>query len=358
MTANGGAVITGLGMTTPVGLTAAQSCAAVRAGISAMAELDFSVEIDLVNHVPVAGCGIPVVTEGYVGLGRSMRLATAALRDLISSARLSAADLRSASLFLAVPPATRGGVDSRIPQLLGRRIAQSVGAPHLEARTYTYAEGHAAGARALQDALAQVAAGAIELGIVCGVDSLVERETLEFLLAKRRLKTADQVDGLVPGEAGACLLLERASRARARGARALASIEAASTATETVTVWSDEPSPATGLSEAIRGTLDQLTDRGQTARVIVCDLNGESYRAREFGNAAARVLSTIPGPLAVWHPADCIGDTGAAAFAVSACVAARALANGYAKGDTVLLFGSSDDGLRGSAALRRIPAEA
>jgi 3-oxoacyl-[acyl-carrier-protein] synthase-1 len=232
-----------------------------------------------------------------------------------------------------------------------------MGVANLEARTHIYAHGHAAGARACQDALAHVTGGATERAIVCGVDSLVEAETLEFFLAKRRLKTEEWVDGLVPGEASAALLLERAPHAEKRGAQPLASIEATAAAMEPVTIWSDEPSAAVGLSEAIRATLDQLPDGGRSIRVVVCDLNGETYRAREFGNAAARTLSAIQAPLAIWHPADCIGDTGAAAFVVSACIGARALAKGYAKGDTVLTLGSSDDGLRGAAALRHVSTE-
>jgi len=90
----------------------------------------------------------------------------------------------------------------------------------------------------------------------------------------------------------------------------------------------------------------------------VTDLNGEVYRAKEFGTTAARVLTAIPGKWAVWHPADCIGDTGAASFAVSSCLSVRALAQGYAKCNRALVIGSSDDGLRGAAVFSRVPTEA
>jgi 3-oxoacyl-[acyl-carrier-protein] synthase-1 len=218
-----------------------------------------------------------------------------------------------------------------------------------------YSDGHAAAARAFGDALADLRAGVVARAIVCGVDSLIEPTTLRYFLSKRRVKTADHIDGFVPGEAAAALLLEPAAQASARGAQVLAVVEAASTASEPVTIWGDDPPPATGLSEAIRGALAQLTGARAPAQLIVCDLNGETYRAKEFGNAAARALSAIPTQWSLWHPADCIGDTGAAAFAVSACVAARALAKGYAKSERALILGSSDDGLRGAVSLRRVP---
>jgi 3-oxoacyl-[acyl-carrier-protein] synthase I len=351
-------VVTAIGMTTPVGFTAAQSCAAVRAGIAAIAELDFVIETDDLDRVPAIGCAVRGVTDGYLGLGRWTRLATAALKDLVTNARLSETELAAAGLYLALPPVARDGVDARLPQLLGPRIAQWMRAADVANRTRTYPLGHAAGAVALSEAATHVAQGGVPRAIVCGVDSLVEAATLAYYASKRRLKTDDRVDGFVPGEAAACVLVERASQARARGVSALAAIEAASIGTEPTTIWSDDPSDATGLSDAIRGTLDQLPTRGADTRVIVCDLNGETYRAKEFGAVAARVLSAIPAKWAVWHPADSIGDTGAASFAVSTCVGVRGLAKGYAKGDRVLVFGSSDDGLRGSVSLRRIPVEA
>lgn len=355
MTATGAPVITGIGMTTPVGLTAAQSCAAVRAGISAIGELDHLVENAEFDEMPLTGGAVRGVTEGYLGLGRWTRLATAALNDLVAGAGLSEPELAAAGLYLALPPPTRGGVDTRIAELLGLRIAQWLRAAGIEARTQVFAEGHAAAARAFQQGLADLKRGAVERAIVCGVDSLIEPATLRFFLEKRRLKTGDRIDGFVPGEAAACLLLERAEPAVARGARTLAIVEAAGTAAEPVTVWADEPSAATGLSDAAQAALEQLADRGRDTRLVICDMNGETYRSREFGNTAARVLSIIPIAWNVWHPADSIGDTGAAAFAVSACLGAQALAKGYAKSNRVLVLGSSDDGLRGAVSLRRVP---
>jgi 3-oxoacyl-[acyl-carrier-protein] synthase-1 len=345
-------VISAIGMTTPVGINAAQSCAAIRASISAMSELDFTIETDALDQVPIMGCSLGELTAGYVGLGRYTRLAVAALKDLLANARLSAGELDQTALYLAIPPAARSGVDSRLPSLLASRIAQWSGLERIERRARVCAEGHAAAARACEIAIEDLTRRAVDRVIICGVDSLIEHDTLRFFLAKGRLKTEDCVNGFVPGEAAACILLERASVARARGAPALAVIDAASTAIEPVTIWSHEPSAAIGLSNAVQGTLNHLGAWGP-ATVMVSDLNGEVYRAKEFGTAVTRVLSAIPGKWDVWHPADCIGDTGAAAFVISACVSARALARGYAKANRAFVLGSSDDGLRGAMAISR-----
>ena len=133
----------------------------------------------------------------------------------------------------------------------------------------------------------------------------------------------------------------------------MAILEAPHNATEPVTIWSEDPSEGSGLSQAIRGTFEQLSDKGVHTGLIINDLNGETYRAKEFGSAATRVLSTMQTEWQLWHPAECIGDTGAASFAIAACVGARSLQKGYAKTENILVCGSSDDGLRGSVYLRQ-----
>jgi 3-oxoacyl-[acyl-carrier-protein] synthase I len=358
VTTGNAAVVTAIGMATPVGLTAAQSCAAVRAGISAMADLDYFVLLkgDFPAG-PARGGAVRSVTDGYFGLGRWTRLATRALADLVQTSRLSGADLASSALYLALPPLTREGVDPRIGELLPVRIGEWMDAPGIERRTRVFSDGHASGARAIQSAVADVLAGAAQRAIVCGVDSLIEPDSLQFLMDKRRLKAPDR-EGLIPGEAAAALLIETSLAASARGARPLAGLAAASVAVEPTPIWSSEPSAAVGLSTCAQEALGQMPDRGRGIRLLISDVNGEQYRAKELANTMARVLSTVRTDWVIWHHADCMGDTGSAAFTVSACLGAQALAKGYAKSDAVLLLGSSDDGLRGAVSLGNVSREA
>ena len=356
MRLNSGIVVTGLGMTTPLGLTAAQSCAAIRAGISAMADLDFQIETDTFDEAALMGCSVASLTSGYHGLGRWVRLATSALKDLITSAAITPIELSKTALFFALPPGSRAGVDPRLADLLGLRVTAALGVPSPGA-VRIYAAGHASGAHACRDALAALSSKSIERAILCGVDSLIESDTLRYYLSLHRLKTPDHPAGFIPGESAACVLLERTEDAHARRSAPLATIDAPHIAVEPILISSEDPSPATGLADAINGTLKQLPDAGAGVRLVVSDMNGETYRAKEFANATVRTLASIPGGWQVWHPADCIGDTGAAAFLVAVCIATRALAKGYARGNTALVLGSSDDGLRGSVALGRIYQE-
>jgi 3-oxoacyl-[acyl-carrier-protein] synthase-1 len=350
-TSQSSALVTSIGMVTCVGHGAIQACSSLRAGIARIRELEEpppgadEFEWDARVGAPVDG-----VTDGLAGIDRYMALGAHALGDLIETAGLSRTELDTTGLYIALPPETRDGFDPVIREMLPKRIADCIGGTALEHRTQLYLDGHAATARASLGALADLESGRFSRAIVCGVDSWLEQETLECLAEHRRLKTAEDPDGFVPGEAAACFLLEPAVSDPKTAP--LARLEAVATATEPHTIWSPEPSAATGLSESIRATLTQLDDGGAETGLIVCDLNGESYRAREFGNTLPRVMREIAAGGELWHPADCIGDIGAASFALSVCIGARALERGYANGGGVLVWGSSDDGLRGSLYLK------
>ena len=342
------ATVTGIGMVTPAGPSAPASCAAIRAGLTRFAELgQITLPGDDGAHRPVVGSGVIGVTDGTRGLGRITRLAALAIRDLLENAALA-----GAGFYVAVAPAERPGVDPRLKGELGKRIERWCRIKGAAARTQVFQGGHAAMIEALTAALGDLERGAVGAAVVGGVDSLVEPLTLRFLHAEGRLKTPDSPVGLVPGEGAAFLLLETPARARTRGAKALASIEAPSTAVEPVTVASRDPCDGSGLSAAIRGTLSRLDDGGAETGLLLTDLNGEPYRAEELGYAVVRSLSHVKSPFRLFHAADCIGDAGAAASAIAACAGARALHQGYARTRGALLCASSDGGLRGAAYLR------
>ena len=338
--------LTGIGMVTPLGLDAFESCASIRAGISLMRELDdFTVENDWFEEVPVVGCSIPGITDGMKGLGRWTRLAARALEDVLEKAGLDRRALDRAAISIALPPLERPGVDGRIATELAARLAQWLEAPGLHARVHVHPEGHAGFVNALLMAREELASRQVDRVIVGGVDSLVEPETLAGLLAARRLKTEDHVDGVIPGEAAAFLMIERIEDARARKAAPLALIEGIGIGQEPHAVGSEQPSQAAGLAEAIEAAFADVPGRGADTALVVCDLNGESYRAREFGTVVPRSLAHLNG-WTLWHPADSIGDTGAAAAAVATCVAARAIERGHLGARRALVFAGSVSGLR------------
>jgi 3-oxoacyl-[acyl-carrier-protein] synthase-1 len=74
-------------------------------------------------------------------------------------------------------------------------------------------------------------------------------------------------------------------------------------------------------------------------------MNGENHWAKEWGVGFIRSSSAFADGHGMHHPADCYGDTGAAAGPLMAALAALAIA-GRAHGSPVLVYGSSDRGER------------
>ena len=346
---DGAMALTGIGMMTSVGLGAFASCAALRAGLVRIRELDLAQGTEgLATRRPLVGSPIKGLTDGYFGLGRWARLAVDGLRDLLANARLDAGSLAQAHMYIGLPPAT----SPERQQQFATRLAQWLQVPGLVSRIHLYPQGHASAIRGLGDALAQLRQGRLALAVVGGLDSLVEPDPLTRLRDEGRLKTEDHPVGFVPGEASGFFLLETPGMVQRRKARVLAWLESAHSAHEPVTAASGQPCDGQGLGQAITSTLDALEDRGAATGLVITDLNGELYRAEEFSKAVPRVLRHLCAPWRLWHPADCIGDTGAASSAIAVCMGARALFRGYAATNQVLTCASSEDGLRGAVSLR------
>ena len=79
---------------------------------------------------------------------------------------------------------------------------------------------------------------------------------------------------------------------------------------------------------------------------MYCDMNGEPYRADEFGFATIRAGGLFRDPSAFTAPADCWGDVGAASGPLFLILAEAAIRKGYAPGPVLAAFTSSESGER------------
>ena len=85
---------------------------------------------------------------------------------------------------------------------------------------------------------------------------------------------------------------------------------------------------------------------GIKADHLYCDMNGEPYRADEFGFATIRAGALFRDPSAFTAPADCWGDVGAASGPMFLVLADAATRKGYAPGPVLAAFMSSESGER------------
>ena len=336
-------VVTGVGLTTPVGRDSVSATAAIRAGISRFNTIPAFVTP---SGALAAGGAAYGLTDGKRGTDRLLVLAIPALQEALHASQefYHALDLKKSCLLLCVGSSKNfRGEDTTA-------LLESVPTPGVGA-VDILPGGHAVGIHALQKAVSLLAETETASCIVGGVDCLLDYPTLAALDKAARLKTDQRSAGFIPGEAAAFLVLERESRARRRGAPVIAQIVAPCLTQELAHISSGAPVFGHGLAQAISQALalGQVPIGG-----MICDLNGEYYRSKEWTLALPKIQPEVP-PIELWHPVENIGDIGAASAIVFAVVAVISAKSSYFCGSNVLIWTSSDDGTRGSVIVRGAP---
>jgi 3-oxoacyl-[acyl-carrier-protein] synthase-1 len=182
--------------------------------------------------------------------------------------------------------------------------------------------------------------------IVAAADSLLVGPTLAALAAEDRLLSPQNSDGFIPGEAAGAILVSAdpgpGPRLRCLGL---------GFGREPSAVDAERPLRADGLTQAIqRG----LTDAGCALHDLdfrITDNSGEQYYFKEAALALSRTLRQRKDTFDIWHPADCIGEVGAAIGVAMIGVALAAGRKAYAVGPGLLWHLGSESGERAAAVL-------
>jgi 3-oxoacyl-[acyl-carrier-protein] synthase-1 len=114
---------------------------------------------------------------------------------------------------------------------------------------------------------------------------------------------------------------------------------------------SEEPLRGEGLARAFRQALAGAGLEMARVGYRIGTMSGEQYWFKEFELATSRLLRGRHEFMDLWHPADCIGEVGAASLPCCIAVAAMAVRKGYAAGDPVLVTASNDDSRRAALVL-------
>jgi 3-oxoacyl-[acyl-carrier-protein] synthase-1 len=339
--------IVALGAATPVGRNAPASAAAVRAGISGLAQHPFM--IDSVGQ-PMKVASAPWLEFEMTWEERVAALLFPAMDEVLGSMR----QFPGLRIGLAVAiPASRPGLPANYNEKLRSMIAQRY--PMTFAAAAFFPAGHAAGSLALKISAHKLLEGEVDACLVAGADSYLEPETLEWLEDTDQLHGAGRLNnawGFIPGEAAGSLCLMRADTVRELGILPLADVLAAAAAHEPKRIRTETVCLGEGLTQAFRGALDALP-AGCKVSDVYCDLNGEPYRADEYGFASLRVPSLFESASDFVAPADCCGDVAAASIPLFLTLAALAIRKGYAKGSLSLTWAGSDAGERGAVLIGR-----
>ncbi len=345
--------ITGQYALSPVGLDAETTCAALRAKISRMVESDLYLPMpagpEAADDVPLKAALAPDLDADLQGIDRLLVLALGALRGLIDRSQIARTELARTALLVALPAAdaVTGAWNLErtfLPSLLARSGIREIASDQVVIDQ----SGHTGALALVGKAASLLDSGAVDQCIVLAVDSYIDWDRLRALDVAYRLKSERGVDGFVPGEAAVALLLERIVPRVPTRRPCLGRVTLPVLAAEPRPLAGDKASTGTGLTTALRGALRAMPEP-QPVGWILCDLNGESYRAFEWGLARVRLGAQLASPIVLQHPADCIGDTGAAAGGLLIVCATQAFARKCAREQAALVFTASDAGSRGAA---------
>ncbi|HYI02169.1 beta-ketoacyl synthase N-terminal-like domain-containing protein [Hyalangium sp.] len=347
-----GIVVTGIGMKTPLGNHSVQSAASVRAGINRFRRWPhFGVDLGDDSGLNASFVNPDMGDDPWTE--KAFELLGPPLEEALWSSRLYDLEKHRGKLsaFLALPYPDREGTTTEAFEEFAASLREDCFG-EAPVQTEIIALDHASGLVAVARAVEQLQRGHADLCLVGGVDSLLDSRFLYALFTEKRLKVGSRGSGLIPGEGGAFVILERERDAARRKIKPLARVEAI--ALEKDEPWGPEaPLRAEGLSRALRSVL-QVAGAGEIRRVIT-DLNGERWRFLEWALAETRCLEELPRGWQLWHPADCLGDLGAA-YGISAMVlATRAMARGYHGDGKVLISACSERGERAAMCLSAPP---
>lgn len=343
-----GVNIVGVGARTPLGTCAASSAAAVRAGISVGGRHPHV--IDSAGE-PITVSRITYLPENLDGTARHLAMARPALAQAL--APIGHLDGIQVPVIVGLP-STRPGLPTSFEDDLRGGLAAGWDAADRIGEVSVITAGHAAGLMAMDAGMARIRDGKCEFCAIGGVDSYLEPETLEWLDANGQIHSAGDPRnprGFMPGEAaGFCLLASDQAVERHR-LEAMSAILSVATAREKNLIKTESVCVGAGLTEAWRQALKSIPNGVRSDRLI-CDQNGEVYRADEFGFTVVRTSDRLADGGAFLAPAQFWGDVGAASGPLFAILAIAAGNRGYAKGPHTLLCTSSEGGERAAAILR------
>lgn len=332
-------------MVTAVGLSAAETAASVKAATMRFGQIDWlDHRFEPFTVAAVPDEGLPELAPEVVktaGLtvrdARLLRLGARALAECLGPAGRGT---DKPPLVLALPePERQRPLDAA--RLLKLFALQTGGVFDLAASA-TVTTGRAGGLSAIGRAAAMIRSGKAKFAIAGGLDSYVDLYTLGTLDLEKRVKSGAHLDGFIPGEGAAFLLLASPQAAAAARLPVLAALSETAEGFEKGHLGSKE----TYQGEGLAATFQALVQSAPPPRPFVSvwsSMNGESHWAKEWGVAFLRSRAAFEESHAMNHPADCYGDTGAAAGALLAGLASLEAARGPA-----LVYASSDLGPRTS----------
>lgn len=329
--------VSAVGMACPIGLTAQAACAAMRAGIDRRQELPYRDK----HGRPFIGSALARLFDDPRPRRRWLRLLGYSLRDLATTPGLG--PLQDLHMILAIPlddegrPWRSAELANSLSELLETRLDPQ--------RLQVVGTDSCAGYQALMLAREGLQTGRYPSCLVAGADSLIDGRVLLDLAAEGRLLTEENSDGLSPGEAAACLLLQTAQQG------AIARVRGLGVGHEPGLLFNEIPLRGDGMVAAAQAALQEAGLAMHDLDFRLSDATGEGYHFREQQLLVTRLLRQRKPEFPLWLCAANLGHVGAAAGLCGLVQAIVACRRGYAPGPRALATVGSTQGERGALVL-------
>lgn len=338
--------IASLGMITSVGGNAEMTAAAVNAGISGYQASNYSAN----NGKPLTMANVPETffSELNLELNRHshfqlqdahlIKLAVYALLDTYQNFTHRDKVTSALPLLLAMPE-PKIAVEAIPNKILIDNILDYCPLPIDDNKIHRLHTGRSAGIELLNLAQRYLYEFNEDFVVIGGTESYINIELLNLLENEGRLLYEQQHNAFAPGEA-ACFVVLTAKPALALAKNnQVISIDAVGLGNEAGHLLSDLPYKGEGLSEAFSQAL--LSQAEHCIDTLYCSLNGEAFWAKEQGVALIRHQQYMKENYTTEHPADCLGDVGAATGTLLLALSALNLLQEQTKSHH-LVYSSSD----------------
>jgi 3-oxoacyl-[acyl-carrier-protein] synthase-1 len=342
-------VVVGVGACTSIGASHPASAVAVRAGITGFGNHPFMVDT---AGKPMIVAAAPYLSATLAADERWLALAMGAASEALAALpqeRVKGVD--SIPLLVGLPEGRPGPPRVELERVVDR-LGQALSKTCPIGATSTLHRGHSAGLLALLSAAERIDAGMAELCLIGGIECALHAETLEWIESCGQLHSAGESNnawGYIPAEAaGFCLIASR-RMARQLGLLAKADIVAIDASQEDCLIKTEAVCTGKGLTRTFMRLFDGMHPNEFRVDNILCDMNGEPYRAEEYAFASLRTDSYFADSSHFIAPADCWGDVGAASGPLLVGLAVEGHAKGYLAGSRTLVWTSSEGGDRAAA---------
>lgn len=325
------------GLVTSVGLSAPAACAAIRAKISNPTETRF---IDLGGEWIMAHQVL--LEKPWRGRAKLAKMAAMAIAECLEG--IPRQEWASIPLLLCVAERERPGRLEGLDDQLFLEIQQELDA-QFAPESSIVPQGRVGVAIALARAHKLLHEGNFSHVLIAAADSLLTWPTLSVYVREDRLLTEQNSNGLMPGEGAGALLVGRPTG----NAELLCS--GIGFGVEKAHIDSGEPLRAEGLATAIKGALADAGCEMHDLDFRITDLSGEQYYFKEAALALSRTLRKRKEEFDIWHPAECIGETGAVGGLAVLAVANAACRKAYTVSPNILTHMANDAGQRAAAVL-------